>query len=217
MTASPETSGPRPPRLPAREVEADLVRRFKAGEEEALGRLMGLYWADLTRFAVRILDVRDCAEDVVQGAFVRLWTQRAEWKLEETLRPLLYRMVRNAALNERRRRRVLLRWPWSHSGQAADQAPTPHQEVESAEVEELVRRAIEKLPPRRREIFVLVRYHQFSQREAAEVLGLSPGTVANQVCQAARDLREALVPHLPHRDDPSTPPVTNSPLRVSYI
>jgi len=194
-------SSPHPPwpRLPSGDDEAELVRRLRAGDEEALGRLMGLYWQDLRRFVSRILDSPDHAEDVVQDAFVRLWTHRREWRSDATVRPVLYRIVRNGALNERRRRRRASKWSRLHALVRRDPVPTPLEDVEGSELSEAVRRAVEALPPRRREIFVLVRYHQFSHREAAEILGLSAGTVANQVSQAARDLREAVASHLGDR------------------
>jgi len=211
--SDPPTSPDLLPFRPAhgREAEADIVRGVKAGEEKALGRLMGLYWHDLIAFARTVLEDRDRAEDVVQDAFVRLWAGRREWRRGDTLRPLLYRMVRNGALNERRRQRNALRWRRTHPGSERDPAPTPHERMEEDELSDLVRRAIEDLPSRRREIFVLVRYHQLSYREAGEVLGLSPRTVANQVSQASKDLRKALAPHLSDRAPP--PPLSIRPPR----
>jgi RNA polymerase sigma-70 factor (ECF subfamily) len=58
-----------------------------------------------------------------------------------------------------------------------------------------VESAITALPERRREIFVLSRYHGLSYREIAEVLEISPQTVANQLSAALATLRESLASH----------------------
>ena len=64
--------------------------------------------------------------------------------------------------------------------------------VEQAEERAAVERAIAALPPRRREIFILVRVHGLSYGEVAEILQISPQTVANQMSAALTTLRRLL-------------------------
>lgn len=192
-------------RPPSPEVEADIVRRFKRGEESALDEMLKLYWNGLLRFALRILDDGDFAEDLVQEAFVRLWNHRTKWERDDTLRPVLYRIVRNQALNEKRRRSTFRRRSPTLRRPDIDPAPSPLQEAEDQEMQAIIRKAIDSLPERRREIFLLVRYHQLSYKEAGEALGLSPQTVANQMSQAMRDLRRLLEPHMPQSEPQDIP------------
>ena len=183
-------------RLPSREAEADLVRRLKRGDSEALDDILRIYWNDLLRLAVRILDDEDRAEDAVQEAFLRLWEHRQRWTRTETLRPVLYRIVRNQCIDEKRRSNIVQKCLHKVSRSEQDPAPSPLAGVEDGQVRELVSRAMDGLPERRREIFLLVRHHHMSYREAAETLGLSAQTVANQMSLALKDLREALEPYL---------------------
>ena len=76
--------------------------------------------------------------------------------------------------------------------------------------------AVARLTPRRQEIFRLVRENGLSYREVAEVLDLSPQTVANLMSLALADLRAALGPILRSGEEapfPSLPP--HSPRRAS--
>jgi len=175
--------------------ERELVGRMKAGDESALDRILAAYWHGLTGFALRILGDRDRAEDVVQEAFIRLWNRRTEWNRSDTLRPVLYQIVRNRALNEERQAGVVRKWAQRLRRPERDPAPDPLESVQQGELAVRLRKAIESLPARRREIFILVRYHQHSYREAGQVLSLSPQTVANQMTLAMKDLRAMLDPY----------------------
>jgi RNA polymerase sigma-70 factor, ECF subfamily len=178
-------------------LESELIHGLKNGDEACLGPLMERYWEALTDYSQRFVRDPDRAADIVQSAFVRLWRHRREWTNTETLRPLLYRMVRNASLNARRDRNTFRDWLRRFPPPEKDPAPSPLQEAEGEALQDAVLEALETLPERRREIFVLVRFHHLSYREAAEALDVSSQTVANQVSLAMRDLRSALDAHLP--------------------
>ncbi len=86
-----------------------------------------------------------------------------------------------------------------------DASPDPLTRVQESELRAAARDAVEALPRRRREIFRLVRQRGLSYREAAETLGISPKTVANQMSLAMNNLRSALEPHLPRLDAREAP------------
>lgn len=178
--------------------ERELVRRLGHGDEMALERLLRLYREDIVRYTLNIVQTQDQAEDIAQEVFVRLWMNRERWQHMTTVRPVLYRIARNLALNEVRRVNTFQRWirRWRTGASVGDPSFGPFQDVVSAELDAAVRRAVDALPERRREIFVLVRFHRMSHREAGEVLGISPQAVANQVSRALSDLHAALDPHL---------------------
>jgi RNA polymerase sigma-70 factor (ECF subfamily) len=183
--------------------DLELRARLRRGDERALARLLDQYWSPLLAYATRLLRSRDAAEDAVQEAFVRLWQHRESWDLEGSVRGLLYRVTRNAALDERKRRVTRRRL----AGQVNRPGATPPADLEvvATELEVMVARAIARLPPRRREIFLLARRDGLSYHQIAFVLDLSVQTVANHMSLALRDLRHAVAPHLdrPSRDDAS--------------
>jgi RNA polymerase sigma-70 factor (ECF subfamily) len=157
----------------------------------SLEQLLTRYWASLVAYATRLLGDNQAAEDVVQRAFVRLWENRYPIESEDAARALLYRVVRNLASNEWRHERVRDRWV---SDQWVDEPESvnPQHLLEYDEMRTAIERAVEQLPPRRREVFVLSRYHGLSNDEIASVLAISPQTVANQLVSSLRTLRDLL-------------------------
>ena len=173
--------------------DGEYLEGIQRGDTQALACVLERYWASVTRYASRVLESRDAGEDVAQEVFVRLWERREAWKAEGSLRALLFRLARNLAVDELRRRAAQCR-----AAERTSRRPTPRTPQAVAEQEEIgaaVARALETLPERRREVFVLVRYHGLSYRDAAQVLGLSPQTVANHLSLALADLRTALAPY----------------------
>jgi RNA polymerase sigma-70 factor (ECF subfamily) len=152
-------------------------------------------WRPLVAYVAGILGGHDDAEDIVQDAFIRLWSHQDARRSTDSAVAFLYRVARNLALNERRWRRVRLRWrevqPREESGSArADDATHLH------ELQAAVTCAIAKLPSRRREVFLLVRHHGLTHRQVAEALGISSQTVSNHMATALEQLRAALAPYL---------------------
>lgn len=186
MTPHPVSKG-------ARLSPRSLAERLRNGDEGALDVLLEQEWAGLVGYAAGLVGDQDLADDLAQRAFVRLWRGRRELRPDGSLRGLLYRTVRNLAIDHRRVRRARRRL---RSGLARRPTAAPDVAVRQKELRGAVEQAIDALSPRRREAFRLCRLHGLTQREAAEAMGLSPQTVANHVTAALRQIRDALAPHL---------------------
>lgn len=173
--------------------DRDLTDRLRAGDESALAEVLDRHWHGLLRYAYGLLGDWDRAEDVTQGAYVRLWASRDRWTQGSVI-ALLHTIVRNAAID-------VLKSPRVRSADASlvglAASGSPESATELAELESAVEGAVEALPPRRREVFRLVRESGLSYAEVAEVTKLSRQTVANHMSLALRDLRTMLRDHLP--------------------
>ncbi|MGD2122200.1 MAG: RNA polymerase sigma-70 factor [Gemmatimonadota bacterium] len=179
---------------PAKSNDAALVRRLRSDDPEALRDLMDSYWSPLVGFAHRIVSGAGDPEDMAQTAFVRLWSRRHQLSETGSLRSLLYTIVRNASLDELRKRN---RREEAQTGAVPPPAPkTPYEDVQGAELQRLAAAAVARLPERRREVFRLVREEGLSYQEIADILDLSLQTVANHMSLAMADLRTALRPYL---------------------
>lgn len=168
------------------------MERMREGDPSALGEVLERYWRPLVAYATRLLPDRDAAEDIVQETMLRLWERRTEWEPSGRLRALLYMITRNLAINEQQRIEVRRNWAKLAGRGPGQSPPTPMELAERAELRDLLKRVIDELPPRRREIFILARYHGHSYREIAEVMNISPQTVANQMSAALDTLRTRL-------------------------
>ena len=173
--------------------DLSLMKRLQAGDEQAMQALLAQHWTDVVSYAFGLLGSWDTAEDVVQDAFVRLWARRERWS-GDSPGALLHRIARNAALD-------VLKSP-RHAAPREDpdtlaSADTPERDAELSELDQAAAKAIRELPPRRGEIFRLVREGGFSYAEIAEIMGISKQTVANHMSLALSDLRVVLRAFLP--------------------
>jgi len=172
------------------------MERIHSGDSSALHQVLDRYWTPLVSYARRLVADGDTAEDIVQETMLRLWNQRAEWTPTQQLQGFLYRITRNLALNEQKRSRLRSGWVTRSAQEPVDAPSTPLELVEMAQLRATLDQAIDALPPKRREVFILARYHGHSYREIAEIMGISPQTVANQMSAALNDLREILRPQI---------------------
>jgi RNA polymerase sigma factor (sigma-70 family) len=112
----------------------------------------------------------------------------------------LLRTVRNFVFSERRKHRVHQRWACLSAGHEGKSPRTPLQEAETQEIRVAIEQAIQGLPPRRREVFVLFYLQSRTYREIAEIMDIRPQSVGNYLQAALADLRTEL-----HRFFPGPP------------
>jgi len=176
------------------EEDRRLLANIGRGDAGALEALMRRYWEPLTALAARISGALD-AEDVVLDAFVRVWRRGASWGPVTSVRSLLYCITRNRALNQRRTD-IRTADHLERLEHPTETHFTPDDDLAAADLQQAFEAALDRLSPRRREVYILVRSEGLDYREAAEVLGLSPQTAANHLTAALRELRHALADRL---------------------
>jgi len=158
-------------------VDRQLMARLATGDEAALEDLLERHWGALLDYATRWLGAPDVAEDFVQEAFIRLWDRRDRWDGQSGARPILFRVVRNLAIDHRRQAAMIERnlktLPVTLS------VPPAVEGLEEAELLDAVHRALDQLNAREREIVILSRIQGLTRSEVAAVTGLAPGTVSN--------------------------------------
>ena len=191
----PESATPAEPQEGA-EAESEWLRRLRTDDRDALDDLARVHWSALVGFAYDLLGSADGAEDIAQEALIGLWNQRHGFQGRSSLRAYLMQSVRRLALNDRRNRQLRDRFDVIERVRAIHAPPiTPIAQLEARSLSAAIEAALRGLPERRREAFVLVRFHGLSYREAAEVMGVSTQTVANHVCTALKELRVMLAPY----------------------
>ena len=177
--------------------EAEWVRRIRRGDDAAFEALFLAYYERLVRFAYGFVKTRSAAEEVVQDLFLNVWARREQWAVHDTVRTYLYSATRNHALNRLRRGGLEQRWVESVVDADDTFAIIPrsapaNERVELAELDEAIRKAIDQLPPRARETFILSRQHNLSYEQIAEVMDVSVKTVQEQIWRTLRTLRVSL-------------------------
>lgn len=176
------------------EHERVLLQQLGRSDPVALNELLERGWDALVGFAYRFTDSLENAEDIAQESFVRLWAGRKDWAADGSPRAILYRIARNLAIDERRKR--LVRDRTNNLDLKHNRTATPLELAEESELKCELDTALAKLPEREREIFLLSRHQGLTYAEIAEVMQLAPQTVANLLHRVLDQLRHELAPFL---------------------
>lgn len=168
--------------------DVELVELARDGHRAAFDELIRRHDGRMRSLAFRLLADRHSMDDALQEGYLKAFRGLAKFRSGSDFAPWLYRVVYNACIDEIRR---LKRSPVSaqHPGDIESQNPGPAQVVGTAEA---VRQALAGLPPDQRVTVVLVDGEGFDHQEAAEILGVAPGTVASRLYRARTKLRRLL-------------------------
>lgn len=166
--------------------ESECLRQLKLGDEQAFDALFRHYSALVYRFSYSYLKSRVEAEEIVQDCFLKIWEKRHELREDLSLKGYLFTTAHHAVLNLLRRSKHQVRF---QAHLAALRPVVATNGAEYSEIEALYQAALEKLPPKRRQIFVLSRQQGLSYAEIAQQLDLSAKTVEAQISQALKFLR----------------------------
>ncbi|MFR9543564.1 MAG: RNA polymerase sigma-70 factor [Rikenellaceae bacterium] len=151
--------------------------------------LFRMYYRPLSLYALHFVGDIDSAEDVVQDSFADMWSLIESGKEILNIKAYLFAVVKNRALakvnQDRFRRGIDL--PLS------DPLIDYETLAEDSMIEARLWTAIDSLPDRCREIFLMSKRDGMKYAEIAEEFGISPKTVENQISKALRTLKEGAV------------------------
>ena len=162
-----------------------LVTLVREGYENAFEEIVRRYGKALTRYAAVIVGGR--AEDVTQDAFSKALLALRRDGAEIELRPWLFRIVRNTALNDLRDS------PPSAEAlaEAIASGASPAEELERREELADLMRRLQSLPEAQRAAIVMRELEGLSHEEIASALGLTDGGARQAIYRARRSLRDA--------------------------
>ncbi len=190
--------------------DARLMLAVQAEDPLAFEQLMQRNQARVAAFLRRFVG-EQAVEDLTQEVFMRVYRHRATYRHEARFTTWLYRVAHNVAFNalrsKNRRPEALFSSVQKHfvSGTTAlgfeesvlgKTDATPTKQIAKVELQQIVRDAVEKLPPRQREATILSRFNGMSYSEIAAVMNMTPQAVKSLLCRARLNLKEILAPYV---------------------
>ena len=210
------------------ERDAELVRRFNAGDESAFVEIMTHYREKLFPIVQSLLRNHADTEEIVQDTFIRAHRGLARFRGDSSLATWLHRIAVNLARNRywyffRRRRHATLSFdcPLGDDSDAtftdlvAAPEPDPARIATTDEFAALVEACMEKLDARHREILTLRNLLHRSYEEIATALGINVGTVKSRIARARENLRTLLTEACPEFAPDATPSDWFEPARAT--
>lgn len=174
--------------------QTELLIRVKESDQQAYKDFFDLYASRVYRFFYRYIKSKTEVEDLTQNVFLKLWEKRAMIDPEKPAEGLIFVIARNLMIDHFRataRRIKETQW-WED---LVDTVPSTHQADELTrynQISQIYHKAINLLPPRRKDIFTMSRHEGLSNKEIAEKMGISVKTVENQMTEALSFIREFL-------------------------
>ena len=165
---------------------------MKTLDKAAFEELFRSYFTPLCSFAQKYVNDADEAKDIVHNVFINLWNKRNEITLETSLKSYLFQGVHNRSLNFIRDHKKLVQFDTPQNESELGKYLKSHDHLESSEAEQRINRALDDLPDKCREIFLMNRFDGLKYREIAEKLDISIKTVETQMSRALKTLRERL-------------------------
>jgi len=180
----------------AKAIEAEAIERAKQGNEAAFEALYNLHKRRVYSLCLRMVSNPAQAEDLAQEAFLQLFRKIGTFRGESAFSTWLHRMTVNVVLMNLRRKGLPL---VSLEETLETDEETPRKELGAPDlkltgsIDRLqLQRAIEKLPPGYKTVFVLHDVEGFEHNEIAEMVGCSIGNSKSQLHKARLKLRDAL-------------------------
>lgn len=166
--------------------DEQLAQAAADGDGEAFSALIHRHYDRVFGLAFRLTGTRADAEDLTQDICAALPAKMGSYRRQARFTTWLYRVTVNAAHDRRRRfashTRAAEGWgDWEQNRRAAN--------AESAEAVDWLTEAMRTLPSELRDTVALILGEEMTQSAAAEVLGLSEGTVAWRMSEVKKRLR----------------------------
>lgn len=192
--------------------DQELVRRAKAGDQDAFEQLVLDNQNRVYSLALRLSGDREEAADLAQEAFLKAWRSLPSFQGESSFATWVYRLTTNLCIDYLRRQRrrqetapsVSLDDEESGWAEPADWEQDPHRKLEASERGCALARGLEQLPEHQRRPLILRELSGLSYQEIAQALDLDLGTVKSRIARARLSLRKILLEDGNFFDPPSS-------------
>lgn len=173
--------------------DQQLLDLLKDDSSKAMEIIFRRHFAGMVQVVYRMIRDQGRAEDLVQDVFLKFWKQKDQLNIQVSLKAYLRRSCVNACLDDiRKQKKMQIVDTETMLPIAATQQPDAAKQLENNELEQLINQTINNLAPKCRNVFILSRKEQFSNREIADQLDVSLKTVEAHITTALKKLRTVI-------------------------
>jgi len=182
--------------------EKTIIDGLASGDRSAFKALVDLYKRKIYYLALDMVGNHVDAEDVSQDVFIKVYRHFDTFKKDAKLSSWLYRITYNTCIDHLRKRvaapaalgeeTLALRGLDENAVMFSAATPDPGGRLEYEHLQGRISRALEKVSPQEKAVFLLRHYDDMMLKEIAEILGLSIGSVKSYLSRAVKKLRREL-------------------------
>lgn len=164
--------------------DAELLGLIRTADSMAFKELYDRYWEELLDMAYKRLGYVEIAEEVVQDIFVSLFLRREQLEITSSLEGYLKNALKYKIFDVFRSMATHNRYVTTLLHQPMPYCPTPESSLEAKELSHKITLVTDSLPFKCREVFLLSRVEEMSNKSIAQKLGISVSTVEKHIGKA---------------------------------
>ncbi len=172
--------------------ESELLAKIAHGDESAFTSIYRHYSRPLFARIVQLLKDEETAKELLQEVFFKIWLQREKIDLSKSFRSFLFTIAANLVYDHFRKLSKDRKYAQSVLQTAVDYYTHTEEGINSKESLKLIQQAIDRLPPQRRQIFMLCKIDGKTYDQVAELLSISPSTVRDHMVKGNKVVRKYL-------------------------
>lgn len=171
--------------------DEQLLQQMAGGDRQTFTLVYRRYWEDLFITASKVLRGKEEAADVVQDVFLSLWNRRNELNLQGSLAAYLHTSVRYKCIHYIEKN-ITRRDYLVQLAEVAISSSSPNAEInlQLKEMQQIINKAVAKMPPKMQEVYKLSRQEHLSYKEISDCMSISVETVKKHIQHALRLIRK---------------------------
>lgn len=173
----------------------NLIALIKENNEDAYKELYHLLFAPLCIFALRYISNKEEAKDCVQEVFYKIWRDRDDLIINSSIKSYLLTATRNICLNTLQKKQSALTYEQYILNTYDEFREEDLYSI--TELQDLIEKAIEKLPEKLRTVFKMSRFEHMTYREIAIQQNISIKTVESYIHKSLIILSLELKEYMP--------------------
>jgi len=169
----------------------EFITLLKKGDDQAFTQLVNLYSRRLFAYAVSLSGDYSIAKDIVQEVFLKTFEYRKKLNPDYSIESFLYRSTYNQFINTYHKNKSLLKIHDEYV-KYLNQTIVDQNDQDFDRMINFINEAIENLPKKCKEIFVLSKKEGYTNMEIAEILSISIKTVESQITIAFKQIKKEM-------------------------
>jgi len=179
--------------------EKEELKQIKNASRQSFENLYYQYSGKLYNFVMKVSNGdKYIAEELVQRTFIKVWETRENINPEKSFISYLCTIAKNMLLNEYEHQTIQFIYQKYVKLNTMYIDSSTEKEIDKNLLEEYIDKLTEKLPPKRKEIFILSRKKGFSNKMIAKQLNISESTIETQLSKALAFMKDQLLNHYNH-------------------
>lgn len=174
------------------EDEIFCLKELARGNKPAFEWLFLTWHPRLVNFFLRLIGDSETAYDYAQDIFFDIWKSRGKFAEVNSFSAYLFQMARFKVYNHFDKLAVKSRFKGEMAARDTVSTPSREQDMFASEMESTIWDAVQQLPAKRRQVFIMSRMQGFTNDEIALKMGISKRTVENHISSTLSALRKVV-------------------------